>query len=66
MTPKHCYIIWPKVCGHPKENLDNSVFPTLWQQFVEGHFLFQRDSALVHNARSMKKWFFQFGVEELD
>ena len=28
--------------------LDNSVFPVLWQQFGEGPFLFQHDSAPVH------------------
>jgi hypothetical protein len=28
--------------------LDDSVLPTLWQQFGEGPFLFQHDSAPVH------------------
>ncbi len=28
--------------------------------------LFQHDNAPVHKARSIKKWFSQFGVKELD
>ena len=31
--------------------LDDSVLPTLWQQFGEGSFLFQHDNAPVHKAR---------------
>ena len=46
--------------------LDNTVLPTLWQQFGEGPFLFQHDNALVHKARSIQKWFVEIGVEELD
>ena len=45
--------------------LDDSVFPTLWQQFGEGLFLFQPDNAPVHEARSIQKWFVEIGVEEL-
>jgi hypothetical protein len=44
--------------------LQDSVVPTLWQQFGEGPFLFQNDNAHVHKARSSQKWF--IGVEELD
>ena len=46
--------------------LDNYVFPTLWQQFEEGPFLFQHDYAPVHNGRSMQKRFVKISVEELD
>jgi hypothetical protein len=46
--------------------LDDSVLPTLWQQFGEGHFLFQHDNATVHKARSIGKWFVEISVEELD
>ena len=46
--------------------LDDSVLLTLWQQFGEGPFLFQHDSALGHKARSIQKWFIEIGVEELD
>ena len=48
--------------------LDDSVLPTLWQQFGEGPFLFQHDPvhAPVHKARSIQKWFVEIGVEELD
>ena len=46
--------------------LDNSVLPTLWQQFGEGPFLFQHDNAYVHKARSIQKWLVEIGVEELD
>ena len=46
--------------------LDDSVLPTLWQQFWEGPFLFQHDNAPVHNARSIQRWFVEIGVEELD
>ena len=43
--------------------LDESVIPTLWQQFVEGPFPFQHVNALMHKARSIPKC---LGVEELD
>ena len=46
--------------------LDNAMLPTLWQQFGEGPFLFQHDCAPVHKARTIKTWFDEFGVEELD
>ena len=46
--------------------LDNSVLPTLWLQFGEGLFLFQHVNAPVHKARSIKKWFVEIVVEELD
>ena len=46
--------------------LDDSVLPTLWQQFGEGPFLVQHDNAPVHKARSIQKWFVEIGVEELD
>ncbi len=34
--------------------------------FGQDLFVFQLDSAPVHKARSIKKWFSQFGLEELD
>ena len=46
--------------------LDNSVLLTLWQEFGEGPFLFQHENALMHKARSIRKWFVEIGVEELD
>ena len=46
--------------------LDNSVLPTLWQQFGEGPLLFQHDNAPVHKVRFIQKWFVEIGVEELD
>jgi hypothetical protein len=46
--------------------VDDSVLPTLWQKFGEGHFLFQHDNASVHKAWSIQKWFVEIGVEELD
>ena len=46
--------------------LDDSVLPTLWQQFGEGPFLFQNDNVPVHKAKSMQKWFVEISVEELD
>jgi glutathionylspermidine synthase len=42
--------------------LDNSVLPTLWQQFEEGPFLFQHDNAPVHKKRCIQKWFVDIGV----
>ena len=36
--------------------LDDSVLPTLWQQFGEGPFLFQHDNVPMHRARSRQKW----------
>ena len=44
--------------------LDDSVLPTLWQQFGEGPFLFQNDNALVHKVRSIQIWFVEIDVEE--
>ena len=46
--------------------LNNAMLPTLWEQFGEGPFLFQHDCAPVHKARTIKTWFDEFGVEELD
>ena len=46
--------------------LDDSVLPTLWQQFGEGPFLFQHDNDPVHKVRFIQKLFFEIGVEELD
>ena len=45
--------------------LDESVVPTLWQQFGEGPLRFQQVNANVHKARSIQKWFVKIGVEEL-
>ena len=45
--------------------LDNSLIPTLWQQFGEGPFLIQHENSPVHKARSIQKWFVEIGVEEL-
>ena len=42
--------------------LDDSVLPTLWQQFGEGPFLFQHDNAPAQ-SRSIQKWFVEIGVE---
>ena len=36
------------------DNLDNSVLPTLWQQFGEGPFMFQHDNA-VHKTWPIQK-----------
>jgi hypothetical protein len=46
--------------------LDDSVLPTLWQQFGEGLFLFQHDIAPVYKATSIQKLFVEICVEELD
>jgi hypothetical protein len=43
--------------------LDDSVLPTVWQQFGEGPFLFQNDNGHVHKARSIQKWLVKIGVE---
>ena len=37
----------------------------LWQQFGEDPFLFQHDCDPVYKASSIKTWFNEFGVEEL-
>ncbi len=37
--------------------LDNSVIPTLWQQFGEGPFLFQHNNAPVTRAQVHKNCF---------
>jgi hypothetical protein len=47
-------------------DIDNSVLPTLWQQFGEGSFLFYHSNAPVHKMRSIQKWFVKIGVEKLD
>ena len=49
-----------------KDILDYSVLPTSWQQFGEGPILFQHDIASLHKARSIRKWFVEIGVEELE
>ena len=46
--------------------LDDSMIPTLWQQFGESPFLFQHDNGPMHKARSMQKWFVEIDVEEFD
>ena len=46
--------------------MDNSMLPTLWEQFGDGCFLFQHGCAPVHKARSIKTWVREFGVDELD
>jgi hypothetical protein len=46
--------------------LDDYVLPTLWQQFGEGPFLFQHDSAPMHKARSIQKWFVEIGAQSPD
>lgn len=48
-----------------KEILDMYVLPILWQQFVEGPFVFQYICALVHKARYIKTGFDRFGMREL-
>ena len=53
-----------------QEMLNNSMLPTLWQQFRGGPFLFQHDCAPdcapVHKARSINTWMRESGVDELD
>ena len=46
--------------------LDNSVFPTLRQQFGEGTFLFQHDNAPMHKGKPIQKCFVEISMEELD
>ena len=46
--------------------LDDSMLPTLWEQFGEGPFLFKHVNAPLHKARSIHKWFVEICVEELD
>jgi hypothetical protein len=46
--------------------LDDSVLPTLCQQFGEGPFPFHHNNSPVHKARSVQKWFVEIGEEELD
>ena len=46
--------------------LDDSVLPTLWQQFGEGPFLFQHYNAPVHKVRSIQKCFAEISGEEFD
>ena len=43
--------------------LDDSVLPTLWQQFGEGPFLIQHDNTSIHKAWSIQKGFVKIGVE---
>lgn len=39
-------------------SLDKSVLPKLWQRFGELHFLFPHDNAPMHEAKSLKTFFF--------
>jgi hypothetical protein len=47
------------------DNIDDSVLPTLWQQFRKGPFLFQHDNSPTHNTRPIEIWFVKISVEEL-
>lgn len=67
--------VWVRLYSPAKDNLntsayqdilDNAMLPTVGQHFVEGPFLFEHDYAPVHKARTIKTWFDEFGVEELD
>ena len=49
-----------------QEMLDNSMLPTLWEQFGDGPLLFQHDCAPLHRARFIKTWMREFGLDELD
>jgi hypothetical protein len=42
--------------------LDNSVLPTLWQQFGEGPFLFQYDNFLFYQASQSTNSYFDDGL----
>ena len=50
----------------PSGNLMEARFPTLWEQFGDGPFLFQHDCAPVHKAKSIMTWIREFCVDELD
>ena len=45
--------------------LDNSALPTLWQNLRVDPFLYQHN-APVHKATSIRNWFYDMGVDELD
>ena len=38
-------------------NLDNTMLPTLWQQFEFHPFLYKYDNAPVHKAKVIASWF---------
>lgn len=43
--------------------LDDSVLPTLWQQFGEAPFLFQHDNTqVISKVRPIQKWFVEIHV----
>src|SRR5215813_7771590 len=46
--------------------LNNAAFPTLWQSFGEGQFLFQQDNCSIHKSRLAQEWFDEMGVQKLD
>jgi hypothetical protein len=46
--------------------IDDSVHPTLWQQFGEGPLLFQHENVPMHKVKSVQKWLVKIDVEELD
>lgn len=55
------------VCGKLRDILKLTVFFQLCSNSLKIFFSFNMtNSASVHKARSKKKWFSQFGVEELD
>ncbi len=60
----HTYYTWLQWLYN--KILENSVLQTVWQQLGKHLYLFQNDNAPVHKARSIKKCFSKFGVEELD
>jgi hypothetical protein len=46
--------------------LDDSVLPTLWQQFREGPFLFRHENAPRALSEVQTEMFVEISVEELD
>lgn len=48
-----------------RDILDNFMFPTLWEQFWEGPFLFQHDCS-GRESMSIKTWLDEFGVKEFE
>ena len=58
------FFVWAKVMVNSNMNSDiyvsisdNSMLPTLWQQFGTGPFLYEHYNALVHEANIIAAWF---------
>jgi hypothetical protein len=57
---------WKSKCEGDKDILTCCVLSTVEDQFIDDSCLYQHDSALCHKARSVREWFVDSKVPEMD